>query len=329
MSLLRVNNLSVTIQSIDGPLSVVQGLDVAIEKGESWGIVGESGCGKTITALALMSLLPERSQVSGQIELEGTDLLSMNQRQLSRIRGNRIGMIFQEPMTALNPVRTIGSQLTECLKLHLDLDKSSMRERVSELMNSVGMPIERFPLNLFPHQLSGGQRQRIMTAMAIACEPQLLIADEPTTALDVTVQEQILQLIRHLATSSGMALIMISHDLGVIAQTTEHVMVMYAGRLMEMGKTREVFKRMTHPYTRGLFLAIPKPGSSLTEGRKRLYSIPGHVPDPHDLPTGCVFSTRCKFVTDRCRTSRPDREEIAPGHFVWCFHPVSGKEEVS
>jgi len=324
MTLLHVDNLYVTIDTLDGPLQIIKGVDFSIKKGERLGIVGESGCGKSITALAIMGLLPPKSKVSGQILLESKNIASFNEQKMCRIRGNRIGMIFQEPMTALNPVKTIGNQIAESLILHTKLKKSEILQQVEQLMESVGLPVERFSLNLYPHQLSGGQRQRVMIAMAIACKPDILIADEPTTALDVTVQKQILELIDELADRSGMALIMISHDLGVIAQTTQKVMVMYTGTVMEKGKTTDVFKRMSHPYTHGLFSAIPRPGSSALKGKKRLFSIPGHVPDPRVVHTGCVFAQRCSFTTDLCRESNPQKIEVTTGHQVWCFHPVSG-----
>ncbi len=232
-------------------------------------------------------------------------------------------MIFQEPMTALNPVESIGTQVSETLILHKKLKKTEILKQVEELMDKVGLPVERFPLNLYPHQLSGGQRQRVMIAMAIACRPDLLIADEPTTALDVTVQEQILNLISDLTAQSGMALIMISHDLGVIAQTTEKVMVMYSGKIMEEGRTVDVFRQMSHPYTAGLFAAIPKPGSSQLKIRKHLCSIPGHLPDFRSKIKGCRFAERCFFTTGQCRKNEPVKTVIGNGHHVWCYHPVS------
>jgi len=322
MKLLEVENLYVTIDTLDGPLQIIKGVDFAIEKGERLGIVGESGCGKSITSLAIMALLPDRSKVTGQILLNGEDINLFNEEQMCRIRGNKIGMIFQEPMTALNPVKTIGAQIAESLILHRNMNKRQIRDEVEQLLESVGLPVERFGLNLYPHQLSGGQRQRVMIAMAIACKPDILIADEPTTALDVTVQQQILDLIKDLAIKFGMSLIMISHDLGVIAQTTQKVMIMYAGEVMEQGTTSQVFKHMSHPYTQGLFAAIPKPGSSRLEGKKRLSTIPGSVPDPRSTLQGCIFAPRCSFSDDICLKSPPERSDIDPGHHVRCFHPV-------
>ncbi len=323
MPLLQLSNLNVTINTIDGPIQVVKDMGFSLEKGDRLGIVGESGCGKSITALALMSLLPEALLVTGEILLNNQNLLLLSKEEMCAVRGKNIGMIFQEPMTALNPVKSIGSQVAESLILHEKLTKAELKERTEELMNQVGLPVQRFSLKLYPHQLSGGQRQRVMIAMAIACKPDLLIADEPTTALDVTVQEQILELIEKLAEESGMALIIISHDLGVVAQTTEKVMVMYAGRVMERGKTIDVFRQMSHPYTHGLFAAIPKLGSSLTRERKRLHSIPGSVPDLRAKIKGCSFADRCPSASDQCRQDFPARKTIDSDHDVWCYHPVS------
>jgi peptide/nickel transport system ATP-binding protein len=226
-------------------------------------------------------------------------------------------------MTALNPVQKIGAQIGESIRLHLKLNRKQTLERVTELMDKVGLPVSRFPLNLYPHQLSGGQRQRVMIAMAMACNPALLIADEPTTALDVTVQEQILDLIRDLADASGMALIMISHDLGVIAQTTQRVMVMYTGNIVEMGDTVDVFQNMSHPYTHGLFSAIPHVDASKNPQRKRLTSIPGQVPELHNRPVGCNFADRCPRASKRCRKNEPPATRVSDHHRVWCYHPLS------
>ena len=327
MTLLQVKNLNITIETPDGPVEIVNNANFNIDKSDTLGIVGESGCGKSVTALAIMSLLPPQSIVSGQILLEGRDLLTLSEDQMCRIRGNRIGMIFQEPMTALNPVQTIGAQIAEVLLLHKKLEKSLITARVEDLMDKVGLNVNRFPLNLYPHQLSGGQRQRVMIAMVIACRPDLLIADEPTTALDVTVQEQILDLINDLAQHYGMALIMISHDLGVIAQTTKNVMVMYAGTIMEKGKTIDVFQNMAHPYTYGLFASIPKPGSSRQETRQPLYSIPGHVPDLRSSFKGCRFNERCFRAQKQCSLKEPSQTALGNGHAVWCFHPLQGNED--
>jgi peptide/nickel transport system ATP-binding protein len=325
MTLLKVQDLCVTLNTSHGPQQVISHINFSMNAGEKLGIVGESGCGKSITALAMMSLLPPDSKTSGKIILEGRDILTLNSKEICSIRGNRIGMIFQEPMTALNPVQQIGAQISESIYLHMKLNQKQTIERVKELMDKVGLPVSRFGLNLYPHQLSGGQRQRVMIAMAIACNPDILIADEPTTALDVTVQEQILDLIRDLADSSGMALIMISHDLGVIAQTTQNVMVMYTGSIVEMGSTVDVFQNMKHPYTYGLFSAIPHAGSSAHLCRKRLSSIPGQVPELHLRPRGCNFADRCSRASKMCKAKDPVATRVSDHHQVWCYHPL--KEE--
>lgn len=327
MTLLQVQDLSVTLKTAHGPQEVIRHVSFTLNAGETLGIVGESGCGKSITALALMSLLPADAKIRGQIILEGQDILTLNSRQICRIRGNKIAMIFQEPMTALNPVKQIGAQVSESIYLHSGLSREKTLERVTELMDKVGLPVSRFPLNLYPHQLSGGQRQRVMIAMAIACNPDILIADEPTTALDVTVQEQILDLIRNLADSSGMALIMISHDLGVIAQTTRNVMVMYTGNIVEMGTTIDVFQNMLHPYTKGLFSAIPRVGSFAASNRKRLNSIPGQVPELHLRPEGCAFADRCARASKVCREKEPMASRGPGHHDVWCYNPLNKKNE--
>ncbi|MCP4020582.1 MAG: ABC transporter ATP-binding protein [Desulfobacteraceae bacterium] len=327
MTLLQVKDLSVTLITAQGPQEVISNINFSMDAGDKLGIVGESGCGKSISALAMMSLLPPDSQTSGKIILEDQDILSLNSTQICSIRGNRIGMIFQEPMTALNPVKKIGAQVSESIDLHMNLNRKQTLERVTELMDKVGLAVSRFPLNLYPHQLSGGQRQRVMIAMAIACNPKILIADEPTTALDVTVQEQILDLIRDLADSSGMALIMISHDLGVIAQTTQNVMVMYTGNIVEMGRTVDVFQNMLHPYTYGLFSAIPHAGSSAQKKRKRLSCIPGQVPELHLRPQGCNFADRCSKVSHKCKAIEPAATKISDQHQVWCYHPLTQEDK--
>jgi len=325
MTLLQVQNLCVNLQTAHGLKEVISHINFSMNAGEKLGIVGESGCGKSITALALISLLPQDSRISGKILLENQNLLKLNAKQICKIRGNSIGMIFQEPMTALNPLQQIGAQISESLCLHLKLNRKQTRYRVTELMDKVGLPVSQFPLNLYPHQLSGGQRQRVMIAMAIACNPKILIADEPTTALDVTVQEQILDLICELADSSGMSLIVISHDLGVIAQTTQKVMVMYSGNIVEMGKTTDVFQNMLHPYTHGLFAAIPHARSYAKPGRKRLRSIPGQVPQLHLRPRGCSFADRCPKASSICQGKTPDATRVLDHHQVWCYHPMNGK----
>ncbi|MCP4753047.1 MAG: ABC transporter ATP-binding protein [Proteobacteria bacterium] len=327
MTLLQVEDLSVTLNTANGPVTIIDRIDFEMAAGEKLGIVGESGCGKSITALALMSLLPEKSSIDGRIVFKGRNLPDLKPGQMRDIRGNRMAMIFQEPMTALNPVRTIGSQISESLLLHMKIGRKELKNRVMELMENVGLSVERFPLNLYPHQLSGGQRQRVMIAMAIACKPDLLIADEPTTALDVTVQEQILDLIQDLVEEQAMALIMISHDLGVIAQTTDQVAVMYTGKVVERGGTVDVYRNATHPYTQGLFAAIPHVGSSLSGERKRLFSIPGQVPEPHLRPEGCCFVERCSRATVECGGEEPPRKFVNETHQVRCCHPITDEDQ--
>ena len=327
MALLELDALTVEIASPRGSVPIVDGLDFALEAGESLGLVGESGCGKSITALAIMGLLPEAARVTGRLRLDGTDLLALDEPALCALRGRRMAMVFQEPMTALNPVRTIGDQVGEGLRLHFGKGESEAAREAATLLERVGLPPARFPLGLFPHQLSGGQRQRVVIAMALACRPALLIADEPTTALDVTIQAQILDLIVEIARDEGMALLMISHDLGVIAETTDRMLVMYAGRIVERGRTAEVFGRMAHPYTRGLFAALPQGHDALdaetlsrAAARRRLATIPGQVPDPLARPAGCRFAPRCGWASAAC-DAEPQAVTLDPGHRVYCFHP--------
>ncbi|MBF0276875.1 MAG: ABC transporter ATP-binding protein [SAR324 cluster bacterium] len=323
MSLLEIENLSVSLPTPKGMLELISNVSFSMEAGARLGIVGESGCGKSLTALAMMGLLPDKAAARGAIRLNGENLLELDEKMMRSIRGNRIAMIFQEPMSALNPVKTIGSQISEGLKIHLGLNKTDAENKTKKLLDSVGLPLNRFPLNLHPHQLSGGQRQRVLIAIAVACEPDILIADEPTTALDVTVQEIILELINEITENSGMGLIMISHDLGVIAQTTEKVLVMYAGNAVESGSTEDVFQHMAHPYTHGLFAAMPKSGTRNYEARQRLYSIPGQVPEAHARPKGCNFAGRCFKATAECAVEEPVLKPLNGKHKVSCFHPLT------
>jgi peptide/nickel transport system ATP-binding protein len=330
MPLLKVEGLSVEIATPEGAARLLDGVDFALEPGQSLGIVGESGCGKSMTALAIMGLLPEAARARGRILLAGEDLLSMGETALCAIRGRRIAMVFQEPMTALNPVKSIGFQVAEGLRCHLGLGRAEAERRTVRLLGRVGLPARRCSPGLFPHQLSGGQRQRVMIAMALACGPDLLIADEPTTALDVTIQAQILDLIAEVAGEAGMALVLITHDLGVVWENTEQMIVMYAGRVVERGATEEVFGRMAHPYTRGLFAAQPGAVQDAMQGqgRIRLATIPGQVPDPARLAAGCVFAARCPRARDVCRRMAPREAAVAPGHIVSCYHPdLEGGED--
>ncbi|MEP3248133.1 MAG: ABC transporter ATP-binding protein [Sneathiella sp.] len=317
MALLDVKNLTVSLSTSMGPARAVRNLNMTLEKGETLGIVGESGCGKSMTALALMQLLPENAVTDGELQLSGEDLLKKSEKEMCRIRGNRMAMIFQEPMTSLNPVHTVGRQIMEPLRLHRGLSKAEAYEEAIRLMDRVGIPNPSERVRNHPHQLSGGQRQRVMIALALSCSPDILIADEPTTALDVTIQDQILELIQTLVAEEGMGLILISHDLGVIAENTKKVMVMYGGTAVESGSTDKIFGQLTHPYTQGLFAAMPKLGM----GReRRLTTIPGTVPDLIHLPKGCTFTDRCPLATSGCRMTVPAQSDLGAGHQVVCHN---------
>ena len=321
MALLDVHNLSVQLQTQRGPAKAVRELSFSLEKGQTLGLIGESGCGKSITAMALMGLLPERALTNGSIRFDGQELIGMPDAALRRLRGNRIGMIFQEPMTALNPVHTIGHQVAEPLLLHRGATARAARQQAIELLERVGITDAARRADAYPHQFSGGQRQRITIAMALACEPDLLIADEPTTALDVTIQGQILDLIADLVQERGMALLLISHDLGVIAENVAHMMVMYGGRVMESGPTATVFAGMRHPYTRGLFGARPQLG--VPRGT-RLSTIEGSVPELADLAPGCPFAGRCPQAGPECAVTQPTAHTLAPGHVAHCLRLDTG-----
>ncbi len=316
MALLDVQNLSVQLQTQRGPAKAVRELSFNLEKGQTLGLIGESGCGKSITAMALMGLLPERALSSGSIAFDGQELVGLPDAAMRRLRGNRIGMIFQEPMTALNPVHTIGHQVAEPLMLHRGATARAARQQAIELLERVGITDAARRADAYPHQFSGGQRQRITIAMALACGPDLLIADEPTTALDVTIQGQILDLIADLVQERGMALLLISHDLGVIAENVAHMMVMYGGRVMESGPTATVFAGMRHPYTRGLFGARPQLGAARGT---RLSTIEGSVPELADLAPGCPFAGRCPIAGPECTETQPVAHTLAPGHLAHCL----------
>ena len=316
MPLLDVRNLSVLLHTQRGPANAVSGVSFSLKRGETLGLIGESGSGKSITAMALMGLLPERAQVSGNIRFDQQELVGLEDAGLRHLRGNRIGMIFQEPMTALNPVHTIGRQVAEPLRLHRGASAKAAREQAIALLDRVGIPDATRRFDAYPHQFSGGQRQRITIAMALACEPDLLIADEPTTALDVTIQGQILDLISDLVQERNMALLLISHDLGVIAQNVAQMMVMYGGTVVESGPTQAVFSRLAHPYTRGLFGARPKLGSVRGE---RLSTIAGSVPELIDLPRGCPFVDRCPQAIPSCANTRPTPTDLGNTHQASCL----------
>jgi peptide/nickel transport system ATP-binding protein len=314
--LIEVENLGVKLNTSRGAAEAVRRVSFSLGRGETLGLVGESGCGKSVTALALMGLLPESAVVSGSVRLDGSELLVLKDADYCRLRGNRISMIFQEPMTALNPMHTIGRQVAEPLRRHKDLSAAEARKEAIALLDRVGLPDAAKRAHAYPHQFSGGQRQRITIAMALACQPDVLIADEPTTALDVTIQGQILDLIADLVAERGMAMILISHDLGVIAENVQKMLVMYGGTVVESGPTADVFARMGHPYTQGLFRARPRLGA-----RKgtRLKTIAGTVPELADLPAGCAFADRCALVENRCRAALPPSVEVRAGHEVRCL----------
>ena len=316
MALLEVRDLQVVLHTQRGPARAVRDVSFTLDRGETLGLVGESGCGKSITAMALLGLLPEHAQVSGSIRLDGQELVGLGEASLRALRGDRIGMVFQEPMTALNPVHTIGDQVAEPLRLHRGVSRAEAREQAIALLDRVGIPDARGRVDGYPHQFSGGQRQRITIAMALACGPDLLIADEPTTALDVTVQQQILALIRELVAERGLALLLISHDLGVVAQNVARLLVMYGGSVVESGPTAEVFAHRMHPYSLGLFAARPTLAS---ERGAKLATIPGTVPDLVDLPPGCPFAGRCAFTIPACSETAPPPEAAGPGHLARCI----------
>jgi len=315
--LLTVENLVTAFATEEGEIHAVDGVSFTVGKGRTLGIVGESGCGKTVTALSIIRLLPHpaASIRSGKVLFEGADLVSVPVEDLYRVRGNRIGMIFQEPMTALNPVQRVGRQITEALKLHRSLSDEEALAAAVEMLDKVGIPSPEIRVTEYPHQLSGGMRQRVMIAMALILNPALVIADEPTTALDVTIQAQILNLLQQMQDQLGTSIIMITHDLGVIAETCDDVVVMYAGRIAEQGTAEDVFRRPRHPYTRGLLDSIPR----LSTPRKtRLNTIEGMVPALTEMPGGCRFNNRCPYADAHCMAVYPEITEVGDGHRVAC-----------
>jgi peptide/nickel transport system ATP-binding protein len=314
--LLEVKDLRVRLLTQRGPAEAVRGASFTLERGQTLGLIGESGCGKSITAMALLGLLPESAEVSGSIRFDGQELLGQSDAALQQIRGNRIGMIFQEPMSALNPVHTIGHQVAEPLRLHRGASRAQAREQSIALLQRVGINDAARRFDAYPHQFSGGQRQRITIAIALACGPDLLIADEPTTALDVTIQGQILDLIADLVQERGMALILISHDLGVIAENVQRMLVMYGGSVVESGPTSAVFANLAHPYTRGLFGARPRLGA--LRGA-RLGTVAGTVPELIDLPPGCPFADRCPIAIADCTSAPPAAVDLGDGHLARCI----------
>lgn len=326
--LLEVKDLRTQFRTQDGVVNAVNGISFTLDEGESLGIVGESGCGKSVSSLSIMRLIPQPPGkiVGGQVLFQGRDLLKISEDEMRRVRGKDIAMIFQDPMTSLNPVLTIARQLTEALELHLGMDGHASRRRAIELLDMVGIPSAKSRIDDYPHQFSGGMRQRVMIAMALSCNPKLLIADEPTTALDVTIQAQILDLIKTLRKELGTAVILITHDLGVVAGVCDKINVMYAGYIVESAPAGELFKDPRHPYTLGLLRSIPK----INEVRKeKLIPIEGLPPDLIDLPPGCPFAPRCPYKVDQSLEENPKLEPVTRGHHVACWVDVTGGKDGS
>ncbi len=329
--LLQIEHLSVAFHTVEGVHNAVRDVSYTVQKGETLGVVGESGSGKSVTALSIMRLVPNPpgETTGGKILFDSRDLLSLPMEEINRIRGNEISMIFQEPMTSLNPIHTCGRQIMEPLLLHKGCGKQEARQRALEMMRLVGIPIPEQRIKEYPHQLSGGMRQRVMIAMALICQPKLLIADEPTTALDVTIQAQILELMKRLKRELNSSIIMITHDLGVIAEMCDRVVVMYAGQVVEISEIDGLFDHPYHPYTEGLIQSIP----IIRPDRPKLYSIEGTVPNPFAMPKGCSFAPRCRYAKDLCREKSPALEDLGGGRAVrcWCWRDTgkrsAGTEE--
>jgi peptide/nickel transport system ATP-binding protein len=325
MNLLDVRELTVRFDTEDGPVLAVDAASFEVREKEVLALVGESGCGKSVTALALTRLLPRNAVISGGVDLSGSRLFDLSPRDLRDVRGRDIAYVFQEPMTSLNPVLTVGKQIGEVLRRHQHMRGAAANRRATELLDLVGIPLPARRLGEYPHQLSGGMRQRVMIAMAVACRPKLLVADEPTTALDVTVQAGILDVLRDLRTETGMAVLLITHDLGVVADIADRVVVMYAGRTIEQAHTDALFARHNHPYTQGLLDAVPNPARHAEGG---LREIPGRVPTMRNSPEACTFAERCGYADNTCRTRRPSLEPGPSGHLVRCWHPLNAEVAV-
>ncbi|HZF76250.1 MAG TPA: ABC transporter ATP-binding protein [Acetobacteraceae bacterium] len=327
-SLLRIEGLRTVFRTSVGEIAAVDGVDLEIPRGRTLGIVGESGCGKSMLSLSVMRLVPPPGRVAaGRVLLEGEDLLALPASEMRHVRGGKVAMIFQEPMTSLNPVHSVGFQIIEAMRVHDPrAGAAELRERAIAALRRVRIPAPERRMDDYPHQLSGGMRQRVMIAMALACQPRLLIADEPTTALDVTVQAQILDLLRDLQQETGMSIILITHDLGVVAEMADEVAVMYAGKVVERASARALFEDPQHPYTLGLLGSVPR----LDEDRERLLAIEGTVPPPFALPKGCRFHPRCPFAIEACKAAQPALEEIVPGHGAACIRaPVEQTVELA
>jgi oligopeptide/dipeptide ABC transporter ATP-binding protein len=316
-ALLEVKGLRTHFATDEGEFKAVDDVSFSLDRGRTLGIVGESGCGKSVTSLSIMGLVPQPPGriAGGEVVFDGTDLLKLDKTQMSELRGNRLSMIFQEPMTSLNPVFTVGNQIIEGIRRHRKIGPAEARKRAIEMLRRVRIPSPERRIDEYPHKLSGGMRQRVMIAMALACDPQLLIADEPTTALDVTIQAQILDLMRTLREETGTAIILITHDLGVVAEVAHDVVVMYAGRIVEQVDVNSLFADPQHPYTIGLLGSIPK----LHETQGRLAAIEGVVPNPTAMPQGCRFNPRCPFAVGKCRAEEPPLMEVRPGHLAACW----------
>jgi peptide/nickel transport system ATP-binding protein len=321
VSLLKVRDLNISFRSTNNPTKVVSSLNFEIKEAKVFGLVGESGCGKSLTALSIMGILPHNAFAEGEINFKGNNLLKLDSKSMRRLRGKELSMVFQEPMTSLNPVLTIGYQIAEVLTTHTGLSKKEAMANTVELLKAVKIPSPEIRIKEYPHQMSGGMRQRVMIAMAIACNPSLLIADEPTTALDVTIQAQILDLLRGLRQQRNMAMLLITHDLGVIAENAETAAIMYAGRLVEVSQVLNILETPKHPYTMGLLESLPKTKEI------PLKPIPGSVPRPDELPPGCKFSDRCQYMIPDCQKEEPALREIIPGQFARCIRSEEIKWE--
>ncbi len=317
-TLLSVENLNVIFQTESGVMHALRDVSFNLYQGEVLALVGESGCGKSVTALSIMGLLPhpQGRVTSGTINYKGKDLIPLSRKQMRKLTGNEISMVFQEPMTSLNPVYKIGYQICEAIRQHISMSREKAKTHAISMLDRVGIPEAAKRFEAYPHELSGGMRQRVMIAMALSCNPRLLIADEPTTALDVTIQAQILELMQTLKQNIGMSMIMITHDLGVVAEVAERVAVMYAGRIVETSYVGDLFSDPSHPYTKGLLLSMPR----LDEEQERLSPIAGMVPSPFEYPPGCKYSTRCPLVDNLCREKEPNMVKVSPDHFSACWH---------